>query len=87
MVLRSEGATSALDPEMNKEMMDVVDGLAETGMTMIVVSHEMGFAKAVAHRVVFMDEGEIIEENEPHAFCNKPRHDRPKLYLSQMLAH
>ncbi len=79
--------TSALDPEMIKEVLDVMVELADTGMTMIVVSHEMGFAKTVAHRVIFMDEGEIIEENEPHAFFNNPRHDRTKLFLSQILAH
>ncbi len=79
--------TSALDPEMIKEVLDVMIELAETGMTMIVVTHEMGFAKTVAHRVIFMDEGEIIEENEPHAFFNNPRHDRTKLFLSQILAH
>ena len=79
--------TSALDPEMIKEVLDVMIELAETGMTMLVVTHEMGFAKTVAHRVIFMDEGEIIEENEPHAFFNNPRHDRTKLFLSQILAH
>jgi len=77
--------TSALDPEMIKEVLDVMIELAETGMTMIVVTHEMGFAKTVAHRVIFMDEGEIIEENEPHEFFNNPRHDRTKLFLSQIL--
>ncbi len=79
--------TSALDPEMIKEVLDVMVGLAETGMTMIVVTHEMGFAKTVAHRVIFMDEGEIIEENEPHEFFDNPQHDRTKLFLSQILAH
>ncbi len=79
--------TSALDPEMIKEVLDVMVGLAETGMTMIVVTHEMGFAKTVAHRVIFMDEGEIIEENEPHGFFDNPQHDRTKLFLSQILAH
>ena len=79
--------TSALDPEMIKEVLDVMIELADTGMTMIVVTHEMGFAKTVAHRVIFMDEGEIIEENEPHAFFNNPRHDRTKMFLSQILAH
>ncbi len=79
--------TSALDPEMIKEVLDVMVELAESGMTMIVISHEMGFAKAVANRVIFMDEGEIIEENEPHAFFDKPEHDRTKLFLSQILAH
>ena len=79
--------TSALDPEMIKEVLDVMIELAETGMTMIVVTHEMGFAKTVAHRVIFMDEGEIIEQNEPHEFFDNPHHDRTKLFLSQILAH
>jgi len=79
--------TSALDPEMIKEVLDVMIELAETGMTMIVVTHEMGFAKTVAHRVIFMDEGEIIEQNEPHEFFDNPQHDRTKLFLSQILAH
>ena len=79
--------TSALDPEMIKEVLDVMVELADTGMTMIVVSHEMGFAKMVADRVIFMDEGEIIEQNEPHEFFDNPRHDRTKLFLSQILAH
>jgi len=79
--------TSALDPEMIKEVLDVMIELAETGMTMLVVTHEMGFAKTVADRVIFMDGGEIIEENEPHGFFDNPRHDRTKLFLSQILAH
>ena len=86
-VMLFDEPTSALDPEMIKEVLDVMVELAETGMTMIVVTHEMGFAKTVANRVMFMDEGEIIEENEPHAFFNNPRHDRTKLFLSQILAH
>ncbi len=86
-VMLFDEPTSALDPEMIKEVLDVMVGLAETGMTMIVVTHEMGFAKTVANRVMFMDEGEIIEENKPHAFFNNPRHDRTKLFLSQILAH
>ena len=61
--------------------------LADTGMTMIVVTHEMGFAKTVADEVIFMDEGEIIEINEPHEFFDNPQHDRTKLFLSQILAH
>ncbi len=60
--------------------------LAETAMTMIVITHEMGFAKAVANRIIFMDEGEIIEQNEPHEFFNNPQYDRTKLFLSQILA-
>ncbi len=79
--------TSALDPEMIKEVLDVMIELAETGMTMIVVSHEMGFAKTVADRVIFMDAGEIIEQNEPHGFFDNPQHDRTKLFLSQILSH
>ncbi len=85
-VMLFDEPTSALDPEMIKEVLDVMVGLAESGMTMIVVTHEMGFAKTVAHRVIFMDVGEIIEENEPHEFFNNPRHDRTKMFLSQILA-
>jgi general L-amino acid transport system ATP-binding protein len=77
--------TSALDPEMVKEVLDVMINLAEEGMTMIVVSHEMGFAKSVAHRVLFMDFGRIVEENTPLAFFDHPQHDRTKLFLSQIL--
>ena len=79
--------TSALDPEMIKEVLDVMVELAESGMTMLVVTHEMGFATAVAHRVIFMDAGEIIEQNEPGEFFNNPRHERTKLFLSQILSH
>ena len=79
--------TSALDPEMIKEVLDVMVGLAETGMTMICVTHEMGFARKVADRVIFMDEGQIIEQNEPEAFFSKPKSDRTKLFLSQVLSH
>ena len=77
--------TSALDPEMIKEVLDTMIELAETGMTMICVTHEMGFAKTVANRVIFMDAGEIVEENEPHEFFNNPQQDRTKLFLSQIL--
>ena len=77
--------TSALDPEMVKEVLDVMISLAQDGMTMIVVTHEMGFAKSVAHRVLFMDEGEIIEENEPEEFFTNPRNERTKVFLSQIL--
>ena len=77
--------TSALDPEMIKEVLDVMIELAESGMTMLVVSHEMGFATAVADSVIFMDEGEIIESNDPHNFFNNPQHERTKLFLSQIL--
>jgi len=77
--------TSALDPEMVKEVLDVMVELAREGMTMLVVTHEMGFARQVADRVIFMDEGQIVEENEPEAFFAHPRHDRTKLFLSQIL--
>ena len=77
--------TSALDPEMIKEVLEVMTELAESGMTMLVVTHEMGFATAVADRVIFMDEGEIIESNDPHNFFNNPQHDRTKRFLSQHL--
>jgi len=77
--------TSALDPEMIKEVLDVMVELAETGMTMIVVTHEMGFAKTIADRVIFMDVGDIVEENEPNEFFDNPQHDRTKLFLSQIL--
>lgn len=77
--------TSALDPEMVKEVLDVMISLAKEGMTMIVVTHEMGFAKSVAHRVLFMDEGQILEENNPQDFFNHPRHERTQLFLSQIL--
>ncbi len=77
--------TSALDPEMIKEVLDTMIELAETGMTMICVTHEMGFAKTVAHRVIFMDAGEIVEECEPELFFCNPKHERTKLFLSQIL--
>jgi general L-amino acid transport system ATP-binding protein len=79
--------TSALDPEMIKEVLDTMIELAESGMTMLCVTHEMGFAKTVANRVIFMDGGEIIEQNEPEAFFDNPQSDRTKLFLSQILAH
>ena len=79
--------TSALDPEMIKEVLDVMIQLAQSGMTMLVVTHEMGFAKTVANRVIFMDEGEIIEENNPDDFFDNPQNDRTKLFLSQILSH
>jgi len=79
--------TSALDPEMIKEVLDTMVELAEDGMTMIVVTHEMGFARKVANRVIFMDEGQIVEENEPEAFFGNPQNDRTKLFLSQILNH
>ena len=79
--------TSALDPEMIKEVLDVMIQLAKSGMTMLVVTHEMGFAKTVANRVIFMDEGEIIEQNNPDEFFINPQNDRTKLFLSQILSH
>ena len=79
--------TSALDPEMIKEVLDVMINLADEGMTMIVVTHEMGFAKTVADRMVFMDEGKIIEEAIPDKFFNNPDSERTKLFLSQILSH
>ena len=79
--------TSALDPEMIKEVLDTMIELAQDGMTMLVVTHEMGFARKVANRVIFMDAGEIIEENDPETFFNKPQNDRTKLFLSQILNH
>ena len=77
--------TSALDPEMIKEVLDVMVELADTGMTMIVVTHEMGFAKTIADRVIFMDEGDVVEENEPNEFFTNPQHERTRLFLSQIL--
>jgi polar amino acid transport system ATP-binding protein len=79
--------TSALDPEMINEVLDVMVTLAREGMTMVVVTHEMGFARKVAHRVVFMDEGRVVEEGAPDAFFDRPRHDRTRQFLSKILAH
>lgn len=79
--------TSALDPEMVSEVLDVMTELADEGITMVCVTHEMGFAKKVADRVIFMDAGQIIEENEPHAFFDNPQSDRLKLFLDQILSH
>ena len=84
-VMLFDEPTSALDPEMIKEVLDVMIELAQEGMTMIVVTHEMGFAKSVAHRVLFMDSGQIVEGNTPEEFFENPRHDRTKLFLSQIL--
>ncbi len=86
-VMLFDEPTSALDPEMIKEVLDTMIQLAESGMTMICVTHEMGFAKTVANRVIFMDEGQIVEEDEPHAFFNNPQNERTKLFLSQILQH
>jgi len=84
-VMLFDEPTSALDPEMIKEVLDVMIDLATEGMTMIVVTHEMGFAKSVAHRVLFMDYGKIVEGNTPVEFFENPQHDRTKLFLSQIL--
>jgi general L-amino acid transport system ATP-binding protein len=84
-VMLFDEPTSALDPEMIKEVLDSMIELAQEGMTMIVVSHEMGFAKSVAHRVLFMDYGQIVEANTPDEFFDNPQHDRTKLFLSQIL--
>ena len=79
--------TSALDPEMIKEVLDVMIELARSGMTMLVVTHEMGFARSVADRVIFMDNGEIVEQGTPKEFFANPKSDRTKLFLSQILNH
>ncbi len=84
-VMLFDEPTSALDPEMIKEVLDVMIDLAEEGMTMLVVTHEMGFAKSVADRVMFMDEGQVVEENNPHDFFDNPQHERTQLFLSQIL--
>ena len=79
--------TSALDPEMIKEVLDVMISLANGGITMLCVTHEMGFAKAVADRVIFMDQGQIVEQNSPEEFFNNPKTDRSKDFLSKILGH
>jgi general L-amino acid transport system ATP-binding protein len=84
-IMLFDDPTSALDPEMVKEVLDTMVGLAESGMTMLVVTHEMGFARQVANRVVFMDEGQIVEANVPEEFFAHPQHERTKLFLSQIL--
>jgi general L-amino acid transport system ATP-binding protein len=84
-VMLFDEPTSALDPEMIKEVLDVMIELAREGMTMIVVTHEMGFARSVAHRVLFMDFGQIVEANTPDEFFKNPQHERTKLFLSQIL--
>jgi general L-amino acid transport system ATP-binding protein len=86
-VMLFDEPTSALDPEMIKEVLDVMIELAGTGMTMICVTHEMGFARTVANRVIFMDRGEIIEQNEPEEFFKNPKSERTRLFLSQILHH
>jgi general L-amino acid transport system ATP-binding protein len=84
-VILFDEPTSALDPEMVKEVLDVMIDLAKEGMTMLVVTHEMGFAKSVADRVMFMDYGQIVEQNNPHDFFDNPQHERTQLFLSQIL--
>jgi len=79
--------TSALDPEMINEVLDVMVSLAREGMTMIVVTHEMGFAKKVSHRIIFMDEGLIVEEGSPETFFIQPKSDRTRIFLSKILVH
>ncbi len=86
-VMLFDEPTSALDPEMISEVLEVMTELAEEGMTMIVVTHEMGFARSVADAIVFMDAGEIVEAERPDAFFNNPKSDRTKLFLSQILTH
>jgi polar amino acid transport system ATP-binding protein len=86
-VMLFDEPTSALDPEMVKEVLDTMIGLAEDGMTMICVTHEMGFARQVAHRVLFMADGEILEEATPDVFFNNPKHERAKTFLGEILAH
>lgn len=86
-VMLFDEPTSALDPEMIKEVLDVMVDLAQSGMTMICVTHEMGFARTVADRVVFMDEGEIVEENDPESFFSNPQYDRTATFLSQIISH
>ena len=87
LVMLFDEPTSALDPEMISEVLDVMTDLARDGMTMIVVTHEMGFARSVADKVIFMDNGEIVEMNPPQEFFDNPQHERTKLFLSQILAH
>ena len=84
-VMLFDEPTSALDPEMIKEVLDVMVKLAEDGMTMLCVTHEMGFARQVANRVIFMDQGQIVEQNAPEEFFHNPQHERTKLFLSQIL--
>ncbi len=86
-ILLFDEPTSALDPEMIKEVLDVMTELAEQGITMLCVTHEMGFAKSVADRVIFMDQGQIIEENNPHDFFNHPRNERTQAFLAKIIAH
>ena len=84
-VMLFDEPTSALDPEMVKEVLETMIGLAEDGMTMLCVTHEMGFARSVAHRVMFMDEGEIVEQAPPEEFFANPRNERTRIFLGQIL--
>ncbi len=86
-VMLFDEPTSALDPEMVSEVLETMTGLAKDGMTMVCVTHEMGFARAVADRVIFMNSGQIVEEGKPDAFFTNPQHERTKLFLSQILSH
>ena len=86
-VMLFDEPTSALDPDMIKEVLDVMVELAEQGITMLCVTHEMGFAKAVADRVIFMDQGQIVEQNTPQAFFDHPQHDRTKDFLAKIIGH
>jgi glutamate transport system ATP-binding protein len=86
-VMLFDEPTSALDPEMINEVLDVMVGLAKEGMTMVVVTHEMGFARKAANRVVFMADGQIVEENEPETFFTNPKSDRAKDFLGKILTH
>jgi general L-amino acid transport system ATP-binding protein len=86
-VMLFDEPTSALDPEMIKEVLDVMVELAEQGITMLCVTHEMGFAKAVADRVIFMDQGQIVEQNSPQAFFDNPQHERTQDFLAKIIGH
>ncbi|WP_284327031.1 amino acid ABC transporter ATP-binding protein, partial [Deinococcus metallilatus] len=86
-VMLFDEPTSALDPEMIKEVLDVMKELARSGMTMLVVTHEMGFAREVADRILFFDRGQIVEDTTPEAFYNHPQHERAQAFLSKILGH
>jgi ABC-type polar amino acid transport system ATPase subunit len=86
-IMMFDEPTSALDPEMIKEVLDVIRELARSGMTMIVITHEMGFAREVAHRIIFFDEGNVVEGNTPEEFFHNPKEERTRLFLSQILTH
>jgi general L-amino acid transport system ATP-binding protein len=86
-ILMFDEPTSALDPEMIKEVLDVMRDLASSGYTILAVTHEMGFARTVADRIIFMDDGLIVEQNTPAEFFGNPRHERTRLFLSQILNH